>query len=375
MKRLFKRYIAPALERSWLKGSVLSWVGMPLLWPLSKIVWYAWRLSHWAAQGELPQKLPVPLLVVGNVYVGGVGKTPLVIALVEHCQNKGIRVGVVSRGYRAYENDQSTAPKPHLIVAKDLAIEVGDEPMLIFKRTGAPVCICPNRHGAALHLLGTNPDLDLIISDDGLQSNHLLPDMTVCVFDDRGLGNGMTLPAGPLREPWPRIPGLHHSQLARYQWVMNTGDKPSIAGHRAHRSLAKTLTNARGEELRWEELNTKPLQRILALAGVARPEQFFQMLKDQGLQLDACVALPDHADLEDYERVISQVKKGGTPTTLLCTQKDAVKLWAIEPEALAVTLELSLPADFLAEFDLAFKALQETGTGFSNPENADIIGR
>jgi len=390
MKRLFKRYFAPLLERSWLKGSVLSWFLAPLLWPVSQVVWYTWRFGRWTHPSPAPQKLPVPLLVIGNVYVGGVGKTPLVIALIEHCQRMGLRVGVVSRGYQAYkssptQSDRSSqtgqvkhSPQPHLIEPHDKAMEVGDEPLLIFKKTGAPVCIFANRYEAALHLLNACPDVQLIISDDGLQSHHLLPDMTICVFDDRGLGNTMTLPAGPLREPWPRIKGLYPSQLAPCQWVMNTGIEPKMDGHHALRTLGRELTNGQGDKITWDELRAPPTQAALALAGVARPELFFNMLKDQGVKLNACWALPDHADLEDFESVLHQIKNQGAPHSsplpLICTEKDAVKLWSLYPQAFAASLELSLPEAFLTEFKLALHALMPTSTQFSNPRNKDMIG-
>lgn len=391
IKRFFSRTIAPILERSWLQGSVWTWVLAPLLWPISKLVWFTWRLSRASQKRTLPKKLAVPLLVVGNVYVGGVGKTPLVIALVEHLQHLGLAVGVISRGYTPHDPKEvpsAQAIRPKLIDDQDKAFEVGDEPMLIFKRTRAPVCIATNRFLAAQHLLEQRPELQLIISDDGLQSSHLSPDMTLCVFDDRGLGNGMTLPAGPLREPWPRVKGLHPSQLAPYQWVMNTGANPKIQGFNAQRRLAPVLCNALGERVTLQSLQAPSPQSIWALAGVARPDMFFKMLQEAGLPIQKTIALPDHAGMEDYLQALAfdalvvrddtkdkPMNPEGIDRLVLCTEKDAVKLWTLMPQAYAVGLELELPEAFLRALEDALKALMGTPLGFSNAQNEDIILR
>ncbi|MEI6768437.1 MAG: tetraacyldisaccharide 4'-kinase [Betaproteobacteria bacterium] len=366
------QFLAQTLERSWLKGSRLAWVFAPVLWPLSKLIWFTlrWYAVWQPSNGQ--DALPVALLVVGNVYVGGVGKTPLVIALVEHFKTQGIRVGVISRGYAARGTNLTRAPK--VLSAQDQATAVGDEPMLIFKRTGVPVCVGVNRHLAAKHLLHLHPQVQVIISDDGLQNNNLSPEMTVCVFDNRGLGNGWTLPAGPLREVWPRTKGLHPSQSAPYQWVVNTGDHPQISGFAAQRSLAKKAFNAQGVGIELVQLQAHPKAELMAVAGVGQPHLFFDMLKNLGLDIDRCLTLPDHAGEEDYVDLLKSLKLESRPNThILCTEKDAVKLWSIYPQALAVALEMQLPSAFLKEIDQALAEVMHNKRAFSKPSNADMI--
>lgn len=366
------QFLARTLERSWLKGSRLAWVFAPVLWPLSKLIWFALRWHAIWRPTKDQDVLPVALLVVGNVYVGGVGKTPLVIALVEHFKAQGISVGVISRGYAA--RGANSARAPQVLSAQDQASAVGDEPMLIFKRTGVPVCIGVNRRLAAMHLLHLHPQLQVIVSDDGLQNNALTPEMTVCVFDNRGLGNGWTLPAGPLREVWPRIKGLHPSQSAPYQWVVNTGDQPQISGFAAQRSLAKKAFNAKGVGIELEQLQAHPNAQLIALAGVGQPHLFFEMLNNLGLDIDRCLTLPDHAGVEDYVVLLNSLNLESKPNTqILCTEKDAVKLWSVYPQALAVALEMQLPSAFLKEIDQALTVVMHNKRAFSKPSNADMI--
>lgn len=370
------QFLTLALERSWLKGSRLAWLFAPVLWPLSKLIWYALRLHAFARPAVPLEPLGVPLLVVGNVFVGGVGKTPLVIALTLHFKSQGLQVAVISRGYSPKGTQSSHAPR--LVTPLSQAKEVGDEPLMIFERTGVPVCVGTHRLKAAQHVLQMHPQLQLIISDDGLQNDTLRPEMTVCVFDDRGTGNGWTLPAGPLREPWPRIQGVHPSQRAPFQWVLNTGEQPKIEGFCAKRRLGHTLIDAHGQRcsLKGLSANSSANSRVhlIALAGVAQPDLFFKMLKDEGLALDECVRLPDHAPLEAYAPIVQRLKATHGPQMhLVCTQKDAVKLWRLYPQALAIELELSLPNLFLEELDRALAQTRQGLLGFSNPTNTAII--
>ena len=373
MKKL-TQFLIRALELSWLKGSRLAWLLAPLLWPMSKLVWFALRVNAlWRGPHHI-EALPVALLVVGNVYVGGVGKTPLVMAIIDHFKNQGLKLGVISKAYATQGPNPSHTPR--LLSPQDQASEVGDEPLLIFQRTGVPVCIGLNRHLAAKHLLQLHPEVQLIISDDGLQNNSLAPEMTVCVFDNRGLGNGWTLPAGPLREVWPRIAGLHPSQSAPYQWVMNTGDQPQISGFACQRSLAKEAHNAKGLRVKLDQLQTHPTEKLIALAGVGQPDLFFKMLKDLGLELDQCVALSDHAKLQAYQDVLEKLQITRHPNTkIVCTEKDAVKLWTICPQAYAVALRISLPSEFLDELDQALSRVMQKKRAFSNATNTDMINR
>ena len=152
-----------------------------------------------AGEGTIYQS-PVPIVVVGNITVGGTGKTPLILWLIEHCQRSGLRVGVVSRGYGA-----KPAQLPWRVQASDSAQVAGDEPLLIVQRSGVPLMIDPDRSRAVQALLASET-LDLILSDDGLQHYRLARDLELVLIDNaRGLGNRRCLPAGPLREPVERL--------------------------------------------------------------------------------------------------------------------------------------------------------------------------
>jgi len=178
----------------------------------------------------------------------------------------------------------------------------------------------------------------VILSDDGLQHLPLQRDLEIGVFDDRGVGNGFLLPAGPLREPWPRPLDL----------VLHTGSKPAFDGFQGQRGLARHALRADGSQVLLSNNLKKPL---LALAGIAQPEAFFAMLRAMGLTLANTLALPDHYDFNSW---LPNDYKG---YTLICTEKDAVKLWPLEPEALAVPLTFVVPDAFWQALDAKLDAL------------------
>lgn len=312
---------------AWARRGWVAW----LLWPLS--LFYGLLLSLRRVLYRLgwlsTTQLSVPLVVVGNVVAGGTGKTPVVIALVEHLQQRGIRVGVVSRGYG---RRTSGCLEVTLLCS---ASNVGDEPALIHRRTGAPVFVAELREQAANALLSRHPHTQLIISDDGLQHLSLLRDVEIGVFDDRGVGNGFLLPAGPLREPWPRS----------FDLVLHTGIEPAFEGFRAQRSLANHALRADGTFVALADLVKSGDQPLLALAAIGQPEVFFSMLRDLGLTLERTVALPDHYEFNDVSRIVDARFR------LICTEKDAVKLWVLKPDALAVPLLCVLSDKFLTTFD------------------------
>jgi tetraacyldisaccharide 4'-kinase len=315
------------LTRVWRQRGPVAW----LLWPLS--LGYGALLALRQAlyrRGWLAVvRCPVPVLVVGNVVAGGAGKTPVLLALVRHLQARGLQVGVISRGYGRH----STGCRE--VQADSPAREVGDEPALIRRSTGVPVVVAERRAEAAAALLARHPATQLILCDDGLQHRALHRDFEVCVFDDRGLGNGFLLPAGPLREPWPRPVDL----------VLHTGAQPVLAGLHAPRQLSPFALRADGIPVALAALATARTP-LLALAAIAQPEQFFAMLHAAGLPLADTLALPDHYDFDSFN---PNDYKG---YTLICTEKDAVKLWPLAPAALAVPLQLSMPAAALATLDV-----------------------
>lgn len=312
------------LQQAWLQRGLLA----RLLWPLSRLYGAiaALRRTLYRLQWLSTDEVGVPIIVVGNVVAGGAGKTPVVMAVVRHLQAQGWQVGVVSRGY-----GRATADCRE-VLGDSSARDVGDEPALIHRATGAPVFVAARRAEAARALLAHHPSTQLIVSDDGLQHLALARDIEICVFDDRGIGNGWLLPAGPLREHWPRACDL----------VLHTGQHPAFAGPAAQRALAPDALGRDGERIPLAALAAEP---VIALAAIAKPDAFFDMLRERGLTLAQAIALPDHHDFDGWQR------PSGLHWRLLCTEKDAVKLWRHAPDALAVPLVFTPEPAFFAALD------------------------
>lgn len=292
-----------------------------LLWPLSRVYGALMALRRWLyARGVLQShRLPVPVIVVGNVVAGGAGKTPTVVALLRHLMLNGWKPGVVSRGYGRRSTDVVAVQR------NTPADESGDEPALIHRATGAPVCVGNSRVDAAHALLQAHPEVNLLICDDGLQHLALERDLSVIVFDERGAGNGWLLPAGLLREPWPGSAGPRGGREVILRQHRESVSPPALAlpqgvpVFHATRRLADHAVDARGERL---PLTALCSTRFTAVAGIARPAVFFEMLKARGLSLHREVALPDHADAAAYAALAAE----GGP--IICTEKDAVKLFS-----------------------------------------------
>jgi len=286
-----------------------------------------------------------PVVVVGNVIAGGAGKTLVVMAVVRHLQARGLRVGVVSRGYGRSTHDCRA------VTPKSLANEVGDEPALIARSFAAgpavPVFVATSRLAAARALLAAHPDTDVIVCDDGLQHLALRCDVEICVFNNDGVGNGFLLPAGPLREPWPRA----------VDFVLHAGAEPPSSGQNLvfglQRGLAPYAVKADGTRVPLASLRGQPLH---AVAAVARPADFFAMLRQQGLDLARTEPLPDHYDFNSWQRLSDK------RYSLICTEKDAVKLWTRHPDALAVPLQVHLPPGFYAALDAKLDAAMPPST-------------
>ena len=336
--------------RVWASRRHWAW----LLWPISvlfgSLVVLRRRLYRLGLRRSLA--LPVPVLVIGNVLAGGVGKTPVVLMLVRHFQQRGLAVGVVSRGYGRTSKGckevlKNTAPD-----------QSGDEPALIKRATGAPVFVVARRAEAATALLAKYPKTALIISDDGLQHYALQRDVEVCVFDDRGLANDFLLPAGPLREPWPRKALPIKKRAAPISFVLHSGNDEALAerlfsqahgqnsekkhGFRASRTLADFALSKDGIRIDLAQLAG---QANVAVAAIGQPEAFFAMLRRQGVTLQETIALPDHFDFAQWTFPFDKNHN------LICTEKDAVKLWRSHPDALAVPLLLKADAGFFTALD------------------------
>lgn len=336
-----------ALQRAWLHKGLLARLLLPasLLYAgLAKLH----RALH--AAGLLGQaKLPVPLIVVGNVVAGGAGKTPVLMAVVSHLKARGIEAGVISRGYGRRDAGTRTL---EVLQASD-PLDAGDEPLLIRQRCEVPVFVAPTRLQAGMALLAAHPQVQVIVSDDGLQHHALARDVEICVFDERGTGNGWQLPAGPLREPWPR-----HADIV----LRPPGLASRIEGHDVRRRLAPYAVRADGTR--------KPLAAfeggVHAIAGIANPDAFFGMLQDAGLGLSRRTALPDHHDFAGLEASPGEL--------LVCTEKDAVKLWRLRPDAWAVPLEIEAAPGFWRELDRRVDAKLSSSHGPQAARTARLPG-
>ena len=275
-----------------------------MLWPASLLFRLLLRLRRLAYRSGVLRalRLPVPVIVVGNLVVGGTGKTPLVLWLAAMLKRHGRRPGIVSRGY----GGAATAP---MAVAADSPVAlVGDEPLLLARARAGPVWIGRDRFAAAAGLLAAHPECDVLILDDGLQHYRLARDIEIAVEDGRGVGNGLLLPAGPLREPATRQVDA---------WVVNSappgkhdpGFRMDLRGEQfrrvaAPRDSVPATALARG--------------KLHAIAGIGNPQRFFDQLARLGLT-SVNHAFPDHhvyqaSDLEF-----------GDCDALLMTEKDAVK--------------------------------------------------
>ncbi|WP_348666515.1 tetraacyldisaccharide 4'-kinase [Arsenophonus symbiont of Ornithomya chloropus] len=249
-------------------------------------------------------KAPIPIVVVGNLTVGGNGKTPFVIWLVKKLSSKGYHVGVVSRGY------SGKAKFYPILVNKNFSVkEIGDEPALIYLKTGVPVSVSPKRVKAVKILLKRYPKLDLIISDDGLQHYALKRDYEIVIIDGmRYFGNGWLLPAGPLRE---------------CQYRLNTVNSIIINGSISQYGAInmELIGNIAINLLSGEKKHVLELKEVVVIAGIGNPLRFFSSLKEKGVKLIKTHSFSDH---KNYK--LSQLKKIATNSQiLLMTEKDAVK--------------------------------------------------
>ena len=315
------------LTRVWWRPApgLAAWLLWPLSWPYRGLAWTHRALAAPAAP------VPVPVFVVGNLVVGGAGKTPVVMALVQALKAAGHRPGVISRGHgRRVDAVQAvtTAADPR---------EVGDEPALIHRRTGVPVFVGQRRALAATALCTAHAEVDVIVSDDGLQHHALARKAELIVFDDRGAGNGLLLPAGPLRQPLPHA-------LPPRTWALYTGRATSTAlpGPVVPRTVGRALPLAAwhaGTRVGERPLAALRGRRLTALAGIGAPEQYFALLEAEGLTIDRLVCR-DHADY------VQTPWPAGT-NEVVTTEKDAIKLArlpAFTTPVWVLPLDCELPA-------------------------------
>ncbi len=292
------------IARIWSGESPLWLLLLPLSW-LYGLVSGLIRLSYKVGL-KRAWRAPVPVVVVGNLTAGGNGKTPVVIWLVEQLTRRGIRVGVVSRGYGG-----KAERYPLLLTPQTTTAEAGDEPVLIFQRTGAPVAVSPVRSEAVQALLNQT-DVQIVITDDGLQHYALARDKEIVVIDGvRRFGNGWWLPAGPMRERASRLRSV--DAVIVNGGTAQAGEIPM----QLRPGLAVNL-------LTGERRDVAELNNLVAMAGIGHPPRFFTTLEACGARLVNTVPLADHQALS-LEQVSGFTAPG---QTLIMTEKDAVKCHA-----------------------------------------------
>lgn len=299
-----------------------------LLKPLSCLYQF---LSHQNKLKKLQtqKKLPVPVIVVGNINVGGTGKTPVSIALISELQRKGFKVGLISRGYG--RKDQS------IIVSDDhsSAAILGDEPYLIHQKTGAPIAVANQRYDAGVALLAKYSDLDVIVSDDGLQHYALHRDFEIAVFGQQGIGNGCVMPAGPLRENVERLENVDAIVTIDDTFSFLRPYSEKCYKITQQLGLPYQLNNSKHTQA-WENFSV-----ISAVAGIAHPSNFFRALTSKKLEV-VTYPFSDHHTYtaNDFINMIEPI---------VMTEKDAVKCTEIlhKHDAWVVSLHTTMPACFI----------------------------
>ncbi|HYC37353.1 MAG TPA: tetraacyldisaccharide 4'-kinase [Usitatibacter sp.] len=334
--------MAEWLQKEWQKlgGGALIFLPLALLFgaavALRRLLYRSRILPSWRA--------PVPVIVCGNITAGGSGKTPLALAVLEILLAKGWNPGVVARGYGRVPPREAD-PLGVVRVYPDIATpeHFGDEPVLIARRSRVPVYISPDRPAAARALLEAHPEVDVLVSDDGLQHYALQRDVELAVVDgERRFGNGLLLPSGPLREPTKR--------LREVDAVILNGGGEEIAGARRfdmRLGRERFAALARNDELSAEEFALMARGRaVAAIAGIGNPDRFFEHLERLGIRARTR-AFPDHHAFQP-----SELRLAGAEVVVM-TEKDAVKCAAFADARMwFMRVDAILPQDF-EEFLLA----------------------
>ncbi|TAL90554.1 MAG: tetraacyldisaccharide 4'-kinase [Candidimonas sp.] len=311
-----------ALHRIWVGKGLISTLLLPISWLVGAFI--AHKRRRYQSGRKQGAATSCPVIVVGNLYVGGTGKTPVVLALVKALQACGWNPGIISRGYGARLLGHARTGRGGLDPQ-----EFGDEPALIARISQAPIAVHPRRALALRALQAQYPEVDLVISDDGLQHLALARDVEIVVQDARGTGNGRLLPAGPLREPTSRLSGVDYviTNLTAGQSMQPL----TITGRQIRMQLVPdTVCHlVSGQTLQWADWHNRYQHTSLsAAAGIGQPERFFGMLRACGLELTQTMALPDH---DPYHR--SPFDSLDTDLILI-TSKDAVKCARFKDERL-----------------------------------------
>ena len=318
--------IETTMTRAWQRQAAWLWLLLPVSWLYGFITMVrrqAYKVGLFSSY-----RAPVAVMVIGNITVGGSGKTPLIIALVNHLQKQGIKVGVISRGYGG-----DSSKMPALVHADSLPSIVGDEPCLIVNMTGAAMAVCPNRKQAITTLLNAYPDLQLIIADDGLQHYALQRDIEWIVVDaSRGFGNQQLLPTGFLREPMSRLQGanvVYHEKADRTTKDNKQAQSSRLTMHLQADKLQPLWPSAveiegltAAEKMPIPLMPPMPNSQVHAVSGIGYPQRFFDTLLSLGFDVIEH-PYPDHYDFSLTE--LLQYSE----LPIIVTSKDAVKIRAL----------------------------------------------
>jgi len=289
------------ITRHWQRTTVISALLLPVSWIYCALVGLRYRLYR---IGIIPShRLSVPVVVVGNITVGGTGKTPMVIWLAQYLLKKGYHPGIVSRGYRG-----SLRVWPQKVTANSDPVVVGDEPVLLARHSGCPVVVDPNRVRGAKHLIESF-QCSIIVSDDGMQHYALSRDIEIAIIDgDRRFGNGHCLPAGPLREPVTRLQRAHLSLIN------------GRAGTKEYAMTLRATGFCRLNEDVIEDVDNGFFEgkSVHAVAGIGNPARFFTQLRSMGIE----VLEHPYADHHNYQPEDLQFNDN---RPVIMTEKDAVK--------------------------------------------------
>ncbi|WJG10905.1 tetraacyldisaccharide 4'-kinase [Aliiglaciecola sp. LCG003] len=313
------------IEKVWYPTSLTYRLLKWLLLPLTGIFWLLTfvRRSAYAVGLLRTEKIPVPVIIIGNISVGGNGKTPLVVFLANWLKQQGYKPGILSRGYGGKSSFYPTS-----VEANSDANKVGDEPILIRQRVDCPVVVDPKRPRGARYLVDKHL-CDVILCDDGMQHYALKRDIEIAVVDgSRRYGNNCLLPMGPLREPMGR--------LEQVQFVINNGG-PVINNEVLMEFIPENLVNIKHKNKR------QPLsdvhQPVVAVAAIGNPQRFFDLLEQHSIELADCLSFIDHYQYQPQDIPDSMV---------IMTEKDAVKCREFAKEDWwFLPIRAKLPEDFL----------------------------
>lgn len=320
------------LADTWYRPSPITWLLLPVSWLYCLLAVARRRL--YCAGVLRRRRVSAPVVVVGNLTVGGSGKTPLIIWLARHLRDRGYRPGVITRGYGG-----GSKSWPERVTADTSPAIVGDEPVLIARHAGCPVMADPDRVRAARALVAEQR-CDLILSDDGLQHYRLARDLEIAVIDgERRFGNGFCLPAGPLREPAGRLKDVH---LTVTQGAAGTGEyRMDLAetGYRAVEGGAlKSLDQFRGRQ-------------VHAVAGIGNPHRFFAHLRKLGAQ-------PIEHPFPDHYKYREADLRFGDDLPVIMTEKDAVKCRSFSGPLWYLAVEAKPDVDFASALSARLKEVK-----------------